>query len=66
MALDQLDSISKLKGLKVEVTKKGHKFVGTIDHYEKGTGVLGILMNGKMHTTPMFRIKGTRSDKKLM
>ena len=30
------------------MTEKGHKFVGTIDYYENGTGVLGILMNGKM------------------
>ena len=48
MALDCLDRVSKLKGLKVEVTEKGHKLVGTIDFYEKATGVLGLLMNRKL------------------
>ena len=48
MALDRLDSISKLKGLMVEVTEKGHKYVGTIDYYEKDTGVLGLLMNSQL------------------
>ena len=47
MALDCLDNISKLKGLKVEVTEKGHKLVGTIEYYEKATGVLCLLMNNR-------------------
>ena len=50
MALDCLDNICKLKGLKVEVTEKGQKLIGSIDFYEKAAGVLGLLMNGKMET----------------
>ena len=48
MALDCLDSVSKLKGLKVQVTEKGHLFIGTIDYYEKETGVLGLLINREL------------------
>lgn len=48
MALRCLDSRSNVKGLKVEVTEKGHKVVGTIEYYEKEAGLLGLLVNKKL------------------